>query len=345
MASPRHFHRAFAVAALFIFCAAVQAAYRIPLTVRTGFYERKDAIVRTTVDFRRAADSASLKLLLITDDGSKEIDYWFEPQSKHKGNLTWILAGTHEAMTELKYELRFNEGQWSEEATGSRAVAVEVKRRSNLIPNGSFEDEDPAEKTKQRTIWKGKRQPTGWFLNDFAYANRKESGIKSICRLSEEEAVDGEKSVKFVTEQREDKLIRGYAYTSVFFPLKPKTKYTFSYQLKITDRQEGGGTWKVVQAEVQFMDEKKQRVHPKNYAINRLQLAYSTTRNPKEKYLDKWVKITRSMVTPEEARLGRVWVTTDIHGTVYFDDMVLVEQQKGEAVQVEVGEVIRNDER
>jgi len=344
MSTSRKLQCASVALALFCLCASARADYRIPLTVRTGFYERTDAIVAAAIDFGRAADTASLKLLQMTDDGAKEIDFWFEPEGQYKGKLTWILPGKQEAMTELKCELRFKEGQWTDEPSGSKAVADAVRRRSNLIVNGSFEEDIPPDAVKEKTNWKGKREPAGWKLHDYAWADRNEADITALCRVSEEEAKDGKQSLKFVTDQREKKLIRGFAYTPEFFPLKPKTKYTFSYWLKVTERGDGGGPWKVVQAEVQYMNEKKKRIQPKNYAVNRLQLAYNTTRHPKEEYLDKWVKVSRSMVTPEEVRLGRVWVTTDIQGTAYYDDLTLVEQQEGEAVQVEAGKVVQNDE-
>jgi hypothetical protein len=313
-------------------------ALRLPLTVKTGFYERKDAAVVTTeVSFGKASiDINSIKLLKIADGKSKEVPFYFMAGKHPIGQLSFLLPEKVEAMATLTYELRFNRGKWAESAVGSEEVAAAIKKGGDLIPNPSFEELVPG---KKRTNWKGDEMPKDWSLYDFFYAYRNEKDILATVRpVKDDDAADGEVVLKYVTDQREKTILRGYAQSAIF-PLKPATKYTFAYRVKVVEKGERGGPWKVASASVHYLGEDKKRVHPKNYAVNRHQLGFASSRMQKKDYLNKWQSMSSSKVTPEETRFGEIRIDTDIQGIVLFDDFMLIEQTKGDAVEVKAGKL------
>lgn len=160
------------------------------------------------------------------------------------------------------------------------------------------------------------------------------SSLPSLSRLSDEEAHEGKRSLRLDEEKVGGKRLLAWAL-GPYFPLKPDTKYTFSYYIKIIKCKAGS---RAISAEIQFCDENKRRVHPKNYGLNRLQVAYGMSRIPPEQYLGKWVKVERSKVTSQNVRYGRVRIGTwYFDGTVFVDSMALTAAVRGEPVEVSVG--------
>lgn len=307
--------------------------YRIDIKVDSGFYTRYDELVKAEIGFDDK--KVDIRTFVLREDG-KEVSFYFVPGEDNTGTLYWILKGKTEPLTTRTYYLYFSEGTWEKEVYGDEEIKKVVEQKGNLIPNGSFEIEEEGE-IKQTSTWKGNRKPVDWVLNDYAWAYRELPSLISICRLSEEEAYQGKKSLKIVSEVRENKSISGFA-SSTIFPMKPKTKYVFSYYIKITDRKDNGGVWQAVSAEIQLLDENKKRIYPDDYGLNRIHAAYSTARNFEENYLGKWVKVEVVKEVPAEVRYGLVWISVGFTGTVYYDNFVLKEVV-GEPLKVEVSEI------
>ncbi len=310
--------------------------YRLVLKVNSGAYRRENELVKAEIDFKRAVNINSFLLM----EWKKKVPFYFVPTGKYKGELYWILSGITEPFARRVYYLYFGEGNWKEEPFGSEKIARLVSERKNLIPNHSFEMEEEGRKT---VVWKGKRKPIFWRLEDYPGRYRNLSEHHSLCRLSEEEAYTGKKSLKIVSEKRGDKIIPGLAGSSIF-PLKPKTKYEFSYYFKITDRKDTGEKYQAICASIYFYDENKKKLSPPHHWVP---VVYIITRYPEEKYLGKWVRVEKLFTTPEGVKYGRCGIHfSHFWGTVYFDDLKLYEF-RGEPVKIEVCEIekIEGEER
>jgi hypothetical protein len=328
-----------------LFCSILTIAgiaenYKMPLTTDTGFFERKDALTKTHIDFKKAIAPSSLKLF----KGDKEVPFAFIPEGENKGTLYWILAGKLQSMTQEEFTLKFSSGNWQKEPFGNKAIIEKAKRESNIAPNPGFET---IEIRKKKSNWKGEKAPQEWDIRDHAWIDRKLPNIKSSCRPSEQEVHEGKESLEFINQLRDDKTgkdgtkknLGGYAVSEIF-PLNPNTEYTFNYYVKFTDVIDNGRKSQAISASVNFLDAKKKRIHPKNYAVNRLQCAYLLTRHPAEDYKDKWVKVEFRKKTPPEVRYGQIWISGSFSGKAYIDSLRLRETTKaGDPVKVEQGKI------
>lgn len=312
--------------------------YKMPLKVDTGFFERKDALVKSKIDFKKAVDLNGMKLF----KGEKAVPCAFIPDGEYKGTLFWILKGNVPSMTQEEFTLNFSDGNWLNVPVGNKEIIEKAKCESNIAPNPSFEI---VENGKKKSNWNGELAPQGWDIRDFAWAYRKLPEIKSTCRINEKEVHDGQKSLEFVTQLRDDKKEKdgartnliGYAVSPVF-PLKPDTEYQFSYYVKFTEVIDNGKKSQAISASVNFLGEDKTRIHPRNYAVNRLQCAYLLTRHPKEDYMNKWIKIEYRKKTPPEVRYGQIWISGSFSGKAYLDNFTLKEITKAaNPVKVEQG--------
>lgn len=316
------------------------ADYRMKITVDTGFFDRKNALVKTEISFPRSIDSASIRLL----DKGKKLEYAFVPTGKNKGGLYWVLSGKTPSLIQKEFILEFSDGNWNNKAVGTSKILERIRNETNLIPNPDFETIVDG---KKRTNWKGEKLPECWSIYDHAWAYRKLPDIKSTCRISELEVMNGKKSLEFVTQLRDDKKDKkgeklnliGYAVSNNF-PLKPDTEYSFSYYVKFTDVVDNGRHSQAISASVNFLAENQKRIYPRNYSLNRLQVAYLLTRNPKEAYFNKWIKVENSKKTPPEVRFGQIWISGSFSGKAYIDNLVLKEISKaGKPVKVKLGKI------
>jgi hypothetical protein len=316
------------------------ADYGLSLTVDTGFFERSDALVSVEL-----APPVPLNLcgatLRMQDAGAPSQPFWFEPDGKGGGTLYWVLGGETDSLVQIPYFLRAPAGPPPAAPCGEASVKQAVRNARNLLPNGSFENLE-ADPPKPSTIWHGERQPEEWQLHDYAWRDRNLPDLKSTCRVTDEEALDGKNSIRFTSELRADSpqaapdkplLVIGYIYGPTV-PIKPSTRYEFSYYVKITEVERGG----YISASVNYLDTDRERLYPRQYAINRLQTAYGTTRNLPDEYMNRWVRVTHTGTTLPDAAFGRIEMSGSLAGTVYVDRMVLRELPRTEPVQVIKGD-------
>lgn len=333
----------FLMVILFLFICDLLAAgsHKLTIKVDTGFFERNNVLLKTNIDFKKATDLKSLKLTL---DG-KKVPVFIIPGTEFNADMYWVLTGKIPSMTQKEYTLVFSDGDWTSEPIGPADLKERVQNETNVVPNHSFENVDT--NAKQSTNWHGEQLPKEWVIKDFAWHYRKLPNIASICRVTEQEAYDGKRSLVFKSELRKEKdkngkriNLIGYALSSIF-PLKPDTEYSFVYYFKFVDLTDNEGKYQGVSASVNFLDKDKKRIYPRNYGLNRLQNAYSTVRHPKDSYFKKWTKTEYRKKTPSNVRFGQIYIGGSFTGTMYIDDLVVKECGKaGKPVKIEVGESV-----
>jgi len=291
---------------------------KVIIEIDSGFYDRENEIVKVELNFKEGVNVNSFNL---KDEEGKKIDFYFIPKDKNSGELYWIVEKMP-SLTSKKYFLYYEKGEWSNKVVGKEEIQRIVSERMNLVPNYGFEELEDG-KVKD------------WELKDYAWSFRNLPDIKSFCRVTEEDKYEGKRSLKIASEKREDKTIRGYAFSSIF-PLKPKTRYKFSYNFKFSKiNLEKLENYSALSIEVQLLNEKKERIYPKDYGINRIQLAYSLGKSFPEMYLNKWVEISIIKETPEEVRYGRVWINgPDAEAEVFIDNLCLIEIEKKEPIKI-----------
>ena len=314
---------------------AVAGNHVLPLQVNTGFFERRDALATASLDMGRSLDMA--KAVLRGEDG-KAVPFWFEPGKVGSGKLHWVLAGEVDSLLELPFELQVSDGAWPAGPVGDAAVAEAVRREANLVPNGGFEQD--AEQ-KHSTIWKGERGSEGWNLNDYAWANRQLPDLKASARLDDDLTAEGETALKLVAEARTDArgatpeksvVVAPHVYGPTI-PLRPDASYQLSYRVRIAEVTRPGH----ISVSLDFLDADRKRVFPKNYSINRLQVAYGTARNLPKDYLNQWVTVARSKRPLPMVRYGRIVLGMSFAGTCHVDAFRVKETTGAEPVTVTVG--------
>ena len=328
--------------------AAEHAKYTLSLIADTGFFERKDSLVQVVLPPGPTGIFPDLRnaVLHAGDRNGKSVPFWFEPVTKKHGKaapgpgvLYWILAGKTDSLTRVPFVLEAAGTTAPARAScGDPAIAKAAKAARDLLPNGSFEHTAAAKAT---STWHGKIQPNGWVLHDFPWHYRNLPDLAASCRVVEDNAFDGKKSVCFRSELRSDApeaspekptLVIGYIGGPTV-PLEPSTRYEFSYCLKIADVTRGG----YISASVNYLDKEKKRLYPRQYAINRLQTAYGTTRHLPEEYRGRWIRVARSGITLPDAAFGQIQISGSLAGVAYIDHMVLRKLPAAEPVLVIAG--------
>jgi len=331
--------------AVLALCAVVPSGgaedYIVPLTVETGFFERRDALVSVPFHSMIPLNLCEGTLRKLNQDGAVQ-PFWFEPGNGQDGMLHWVLAGETDSLETLPFALRAPTGPEPDSPCGDDDVAEIVRNSRNILPNGSFETTEQTP-PRESTIWHGNRQPAEWKLHDYPWRHRKLPNIKSSCRIASEDAREGRNCLRFVSELRPDSpdakpgkpvLLIGYVVGPTV-PLKPSTRYEFSFYLKITDVVRDG----YISASVNYLDENKKRVFPRNYAINRLQTAFGTTRHLPDQYRNRWVRVARSGTTLPNAAFGRIEISGSLAGTACLDCMMLREKAAVEPLHVTQGAI------
>lgn len=275
------------------------------IKVNSGFYNREKEVVKVEINFGNFIDIESLKLR----ENNKDIPFYFEMKDgERKGDLYFEIDKMAQ-LTQKIFNLYFKKSEkLDKKSIGDKSLKEKyIDEDKNLVQNGGFEE------TGVWTLY-----PRG---TDYS-------------QIIETDKYEGKKSLLLKTESKE-KLIRGYIIGEPF-PLKPNTKYKFSYMLKIlnvSDKVEEGNYH--VSGEVQFLDENKKRIYPKDYAVNRLQAAYRL--DNKDLYLNKWVEVSAIKRTPEEVRFGMIQINSlSIEGTCLIDNIILKEINEKEPVVIEI---------
>jgi len=309
--------------------------YVLSLQVNTGFFERQDALATATLDVGRSLNMA--KAVLRGRDG-KAVPFWFEPDKVGAGKLHWVLVGEVDSLLELPFELQVSDGAWPGKPAGDPTVAEAVRRQENLVPNGGFEQD--AEQ-KPSNIWHGEQGSEGWQLNDYAWAHRQLSDLKASARLDDELTAEGETALKLVAEARTDArgatpeksvVVAPHVYGPTI-PLRPDASYQLSYRVRIAEVTKPG----YISVSLDFLDADRKRIFPKNYSINRLQVAYGTARNLPKDYLNQWVTVVRAKKPLPMVRYGRIVLGMSFAGTCHVDAFRVKETTGAEPVTVTVG--------
>jgi len=289
---------------------------KITIEIDSGFYDRENEIVKVDLDFKEGVNVNSLNL---KDEEGKKIDFYFIPKDKNKGELYWIVEKLS-SLTFKKYYLYYEKGDWSNRPVGNEEIYRIVSEKINLIPNYGFEEGEEG-KVKD------------WELKDYAWMFRNLPDLKSFCRVTEEDKYEGKRSLKIASEIRDNQTITGYALSSIF-PLKPKTNYKFSYNFKITKVNFDKIAIALV-IDVQLLNEKKERIYPTDYSINRIHLSYPLNKHSPDEYLNKWLEISITKETPEEVRYGRVSIAFwNVEAEAFVDNLSLIEIEKKELIKV-----------
>jgi len=291
---------------------------KVIIEIDSGFYDRENEIVKVELNFKEGVNVNSFNL---KDEEGKKIDFYFIPKDKNSGELYWIVEKMP-SLTSKKYFLYYEKGEWSNKVVGKEEIQRIVSERMNLVPNYGFEELEDG-KVKD------------WELKDYAWSFRNLPDIKSFCRVTEEDKYEGKRSLKIASEKRGDKTITGYAFSSIF-PLKQKTRYKFSYNFKITkvnlDKLE---KYSALSIEVQLLNEKKERIYPTDYTINRIHLPYALDKSSPDAYLNKWLEISTTKETSEEVRYGRINISFwDVEAEVFIDNLSLIETEKKEPIKI-----------
>ena len=307
--------------------------FALILETDSGFYERKEELAEAEIDFGRGVASDSVRL---TCEEGSEVPFYFVPGEGNAGTLYWIIPEM-DALSVSVYKLVFSGGEWEDKPFGSGEVAEVARQRTNLIENPSFEVYEPKEVSQAGRVV----NHPGWRLDRYNYRYRGMEGLKSTVEITEEEAYDGDRSLKIISEQKDvdgkETFIHGFASSAENIPLEAGKTYSFGFSFKVIERTIDGGA---INAEVQFLDEDGSRIFPRDYSVNRLIVAYITTRHPEEDYLNKWITVEGQRVVPEGTAYGRVRVAPFLFaGTVYYDDLVLREVVSDSPVDVKVGEI------
>ncbi len=308
---------------------------RLPLLVDSGFFERQDALVNAAIELPATVD---MQRAVLRDSAGSPVPFWFVPDAPGRGRLYWILAGATDSLARIPFTLVVSTGAWGSVPVGDPTVAEAVRTRLNLLPNGSFE-----QRAKQAvsSTWKGKEGAAGWELHDFAWAHRMRPDLKAQARLQTEVAAGGKTALRLIAEWRPEEGRPTTEKGVSIFPfvngpvvaLKPNTKYRFSYRVRFTRVDRDG----YVSASVNFLDAEHKRIFPRKYAINRLQCAYGTARNPPEAYLGKWVTASAEKQTLAEVRYGQIVLAVSFAGTCFVDEFRLREIESGPPVTVTAG--------
>ena len=313
------------------------------LTADTGFFERRDALVAASVDFGPSVRITGLRSLPGGGAAGESVPFWYVPGSGSAGTLYWVMAGEVPSLEQRRYTVSTTESEPQTVPYGEVDLSERISRETNLLPNPGFE-EDAQETPSKRSTWNGVRLPAGWSLNDYAWRYRELPELRSRCRLSEEHIHSGSRSLALSSELRDvadDKgetkptRVSGFA-TGPTVPLRPGGKYYLRYYARIMDLSPDEEQHLSVSASVNFLDAEKKRIYPRQYAINRIQAAYTVNRHLPEEYADKWVCVSFIKETPPGVCYGQLTVGISLVGTVYVDDFVLKEFHPGDPVSVTI---------
>lgn len=322
-------------------------SYQVPIKLETGFVEMVNAIVSAKVDFGKSIDNASMSLILQED--KRSVPCYFKPEEKFKGTLYWQIPGKLQTLTDMEYMLKVSGGKWQDAPSGSKEIEAMINSPENKIRNGSFEDE-----TK---ISSDQKNNPDWNIHEVASVYKKLPDLKSSCRLSDKETHDGKKCLEFTGEYRTDTpngnnqavCVSGFAASSVF-PLKEKTKYAFSYYIKITDFKNTEELFKEkrgvlgISVCVYFLDKNQKRFNPKEYPSYRMQVVYPANKKLVSDFMNKWVKVEGSAQSPPGTVYGQITIYPMMTGTMYVDELSLNEAGR-EPLTAEAGKLIKEENK
>ncbi len=275
----------------------------IPLVVDTGFYDRKDALVQADVDFGQPVRPDSLSLVRGGD--SKPVKFRFIPGEPGRGRLLWLLSGYTPSLEQVRFTLKGMPGEWSSRPVGDHNIVNLARAYDNLVVDGDFEVSAPA----------------GWNFR--------------ACEVSGQQAHSGKRSLKIIGNGK----FRGRAWGPVFV-LEPATRYMISYWVKFARADKIDSHHGAISVSLNYLGPDRKRLFPRNYYINRHQLAYLTNRHFKAEYLGRWIKVRSVRATLPGARFGRIEIGTSYAGEVFLDELVIRKVPPAEPVTVKAGPAI-----
>lgn len=296
--------------------------FKIPITVRGGFYDQENQVVSAKIDLQRGYQKDSFKL--IDSKTGKEVPFYWKPIEACKGELIFNIAKIA-SLEELTYELSFSSGKMTQEEFGNSSL-VDSVIGSNAIKNGGFEFYEIKEDQKKKGVI-----PVGW-----GFYSR-----EGAIFLEDENANSGKMCLCLSNEIKEDNSLQKVSAFTDYMPVKSDTNYKFYFYYKIEDFKEQKKA-PGINVTINFFDENKkipnhkERMKNKNFGSYRLRTYIKINSVAIDNY-KRWIKVERTKKTPEWAKYCRLSINPFVNGKVYFDDFSFMEGT--EKFEIEVGGV------
>lgn len=281
--------------------------YRIPVTINSWMYERKDCLIRQGINFTELLTKLGVQGTF-NDKSIRVVEYSpemnvaeevpsqfdkdrdFSPTAKAKGTLVWVMEGITHALSRRYYYIYFDivENGLKESPSYSKMPGADKTPITNLIPNPGFEIED-----RKRSDW-----PADW--------NPYVKGISPDKRnsrfLTAKEAHRGKYSVKCISDAPKGE----NGFETGYFSLKPNTKYLISFWAKVVEADGGYGTVGFLQ----FYDKDKRYLGWEK----RIQIS--------NRGIYDWAKLVVNGISPSDAYYGKLQIFSSYgKSTAYFDDV------------------------
>ncbi|MFA6715926.1 MAG: hypothetical protein WCS27_11165 [Victivallaceae bacterium] len=290
------------------------------------------------IDFKKEINPESLKMTPV-DPKEKDIKIpvYAVPLSKYKAIIYFIPHQKMDEDSELNYVLTFADGKWDGKAAGDEALKKDIESRPNLIPNYSFEK---VYKAQERFLtWNGETEVADWRLLDYSYQFASLENPDSTCRVCTQEAVHGLRSLCFKSGKpckikSRNELVSGSAYSLKDIVLKPNTVYKLSFFLKIAKRFDNGMNFQGVGVSMTLLNNEN-----KALPGGIISALYSINTKDQDEYLNKWVYVQMSDITPQGTSFGRINIAEKISGTTYVDMIELREIKENALPEIIVEEI------
>ncbi|MFA7231907.1 MAG: hypothetical protein WC071_11610 [Victivallaceae bacterium] len=305
------------------------AEYEVSVNFMSRDFNRPVKVYNFFIDFGREINPASLKLFP-EDNPGKTLPIYFIPLAKYKARICFITEKDLPRDSDVIYKLRFSDGKWSDTPCGDDKVKKEHKEPVNLVQNGSFEE---IFKSDQYHTWRGDYCPKGWQLWDCASEYWMLPNRKSMCRVSDEVALQGKRSLMIVNETPRDIkdknsdetiILSGSANTSYLIKIKPDTGYIVKFFLKIVQHYDNKRNFQSVNASAVMLDAGKNSISSGGV----IQAAYSVAFIPEESYLNTWLEVQGYDVSPENAAYAQITIGGKFSGKAYVDVVEFYETEK-----------------
>ena len=322
------------------------AQFRVPITVNSGLYSRKDLLVNCKLDMKKLLseagvgameiDKSSIRLFMADELNEKQdLPCLYKADSPGNGELVWRISGEMEPLASRSFHLYFDSNSGKKHTPSSNLLIInEDEAISNVVRNGSFEKIELEDKSRARD-WKC--TITGAALGSM--------------RVVEEEAHTGVRSLQITCQsangyytnvvcQQEKIVIRPKRLYEVRVWIKPKGKVEPKMLLLITGwiyRADGkhsllAGGW------AKFQRDRGAEIEPEGWhQIVIRGLAETSTKNEKLTPEDTaYCSLQLRLYRPDNGPIKDC--------SVYIDDVEIIEIKSNDMmspVEISVGKIER----
>ena len=202
------------------------AQFRVPITVNSGLYARKDVLVNCKLDMKKLLSEAGIGVMEINNSSirlfmadelneKQDLPCLYKADSPENGELVWRISGEMEPLAFRSFYLYFDPNRDTKHTPSSNLLIInEDEAISNAVRNGSFEEIESEDKSRAHD-WKCTL--TGAALGSM--------------RVVEDEAHTGARSLQITCQSA-----NGY-YTNVVcqqekIVIRPKRLYEFRVWIK-----------------------------------------------------------------------------------------------------------------